>query len=58
MLTYKRVRMVMISHREYVAVIIFEVIGEMKMCQMICESKRKVYEGKGLGPRRIISPSC
>jgi hypothetical protein len=30
MLTYKRVRLIIISRREYVALIIFEVIGEIK----------------------------
>jgi hypothetical protein len=35
MLTYKWVSLVMISRREYVAVIIFEVVGEMKMCKMV-----------------------
>jgi hypothetical protein len=34
MLTYKRVSLVMISRREYLEVIIFEVIEEMKMCKM------------------------
>jgi hypothetical protein len=35
MLTYKRVRLIVISRREYVEVIIFEVIGEIKMCKMV-----------------------
>jgi hypothetical protein len=35
MLTFKRVRLAMISRKEYVEVIIFEVIGEMKMCKMV-----------------------
>jgi hypothetical protein len=35
MLTYKWVRLIVISRREYVAVIIFEVTGEMKMCKMV-----------------------
>jgi hypothetical protein len=43
MLTYKQVSLVMISRRKYVEIIIFEVIGEMRMCEMVCQSKREVY---------------
>jgi hypothetical protein len=43
MLTYKQVRLVIITRKKYVEVIIFEVIGEMKMRKLIWLRKRKVY---------------